>query len=73
MRVSIDYMLVNVNAIGRRAIYRIQDVSKIYNTAKEAGKDYNLRMCKYSYVDDDDNIIKTYNNAKLDGFGRRIN
>lgn len=72
MRVIILSELQNVAPRFRRAIWRKREVNRIFASAKEAGKYYNLRNCNYDFEDEDGNIVKSVRNARLDGYGNRI-
>ena len=72
MRITIETELVNVGSRFHRAIWRERRVGYTFNTAREArAAGYNLANCNYYYKDADGNEIRRYNNAKLDGYGRR--
>lgn len=71
MEVIVEYELSNVAPRFKRAIWVKRYVGIVYDSAKEAKKYHNLQNCTYKYVDDNNNTIRTFNNAKLDGYGRR--
>lgn len=72
MKVIILSELQNVAPRFRRSIWRQKEVNRIFSSAKEAGKYYNLRNCNYEFEDEDGNIVKSVRNAKLDAYGKRI-
>lgn len=72
MRIVIETELVNVSSRFHRAIWRERRAGYIFNSAREArANGYNLANCNYYYEDEEGNEIRRYNNAKLDGYGRR--
>lgn len=72
MKVIILRELQNVAPRFKRAIWRKREVNRIFDSAKEAEKYYNLRNCNYDFEDEDGNIVKSVRNAKLDAYGNRI-
>lgn len=72
MKITIDTELINVASRFHRAIWRERRVGYSFNSAREArAAGYNLANCNYYYEDADGNVIRRYNNAELDGYGRR--
>lgn len=72
--VVIDEVLTNIAPRFSQAIWRQRFDGHIFSTYKEAReKGYNLKNCNYHFEDEDGNIIRRVNNAKLDGYGRRYN
>lgn len=72
MRVIILSELQNVAPRFSRAIWRKKEVNRIFASAKEAAKYYNLRNCNYDFENEAGEIVKSVRNAKLDGYGNRI-
>lgn len=73
MKIIVKTELKNVARRFKKASWREYVVNRIYNSAKEAKRYHNLRNCNYEYISDEDEVIKAYNNAKLDCYGRRYN
>lgn len=72
MKVVVQSELCNVAGRFKKAIWRRRDVSFIYNSAKEAARWHNLKNCNYYFIDNEENVIREVNNARLDGYGRRM-
>lgn len=72
MKVIILSELQNVAPRFRRAIWRKKEVNRIFPSAKEAGKYYNLRNCNYDFENEAGEIVRSVRNARLDGYGNRI-
>lgn len=72
MKVIILSELQNLAPRFKRAIWRKREVNRIFSSAKEAGKYYNLRNCNYEFENEDGEIIRSVRNAKLDAYGKRI-
>ena len=71
MRIYIEKELVNVAPRFTKAIWRERDVRTYYDSAAEANLYHKLQNCKYQYEDEDGNVLSRYNNANVDGYGRR--
>ena len=68
-RLLVRAIKVNVNRRFQKAIYKEQEVNKIFASYREASKMYNLKNCNYDYIDDNSNVIKSvknYNYNELD-------
>lgn len=72
MKVIILSELQNVAPRFRMAIWRKKEVNRIFSSAKEAEKYYNLRNCNYDFENEAGEIVKSVRNAKLDAYGKRI-
>lgn len=72
MRVIILSELKNVAPIFHRAIWRRKEVNRIFASAKEAAKYYNLKNCNYDFVDESGETVKSVRNGCLDAYGKRI-
>lgn len=72
MKVIILSELQNVAPRFSRAIWRKRNVNRVFNSAKEAKKYYNLRNCNYDFEDEDGEIIRSVRNGVLDAYGNRI-
>lgn len=72
MKVVVVSELYNIAGKFEKAIWRKRNVSFIYNSRRDAARWHNLRNCHYQFIDDDENVIREVNNAKLDGYGRRM-
>lgn len=72
MRIIILSELQNVAPRFKRAIWRKKEVNRIFSSAKEAGKYYNLKNCNYEFEDSDGRVIRRVLNARLDSYGNRI-
>ena len=72
MRVLVISVLCNVAPRFRSAIWRRKDVNRIFSSAKEAGKYYNLRNCNYVFENEDGEVIRSVRNGVLDAYGNRI-
>lgn len=72
MKVIILSELQNVAPRFKRAIWRKRNVNRVFNSAKEAAKYYNLRNCNYDFEDEDGEIIRSVRNGLLDAYGKRI-
>lgn len=72
MKIYIDFKLENVASKFSTAIWRKTSVNRYYNSARDARKFHNLKNCKYHYEDSEGNVIRAYNNAMLDSYGRRM-
>ena len=72
MKVIILSELQNVAPRFKRAIWRKRNVNRVFNSAKEAAKYYNLRNCNYDFVDESGETVKSVRNGLLDAYGKRI-
>lgn len=72
MRVIILSELKNVAPRFKCAIWRKKEVNRIFSSAKEAGKYYNLRNCNYVFENEDGEVIRSVRNGLLDAYGKRI-
>lgn len=77
-KLCIESELNNIAPRFKKAIYRYKEVNRIFNSAKEARKYYNLSRCNYYYysIDDSGNetVIRKFENARkafLRYFGSR--
>lgn len=74
MKVLIESKLVNVAGLFRPAIWRLQEVNRIYPSVKAArAAGHNMKNCNYCLLDNDEREIRWIYNGKLDGYGRRYN
>ena len=72
MRVIVLSELQNVAPHFRRAIWRKKEVNRIFASAKEAGKYYNLRNSNYDFENEAGEIIRSVRNGVLDAYGNRV-
>lgn len=72
MKVIIISVLCNIAPRFRRAIWRKKEVNRIFSSAKEAGKYYNLRNCNYNFENEAGEIIRSVRNGVLDAYGNRV-
>lgn len=61
----------NVAPRFHKAIWRQTKVNRIFNSAKEARKMYDLSKCNYHYEDESGKNLGGYCNADVDSFGNR--
>lgn len=71
MRVLVNYKLVNIAPKFNKVIWTKTNVATIYPSARDAKKHHNLTNCCYQFLDENDNVVRTVDNAKLDAYGRR--
>ena len=72
MRLIVISVLCNIAPRFRRAIWRRKEVNRIFASAKEAAKYYNLKNCNYDFVDESGETVKSVRNGLLDAYGKRI-
>ena len=76
MKVFVESELKNVARRFNSAIWRKNEVSRYYSSAKEAKKYHNLKNCNYYYCKEDEEgnelIVSSYYNAQLDAYGNRM-
>ena len=72
MKIIILSELQNVAPRFKSAIWRKREVNRIFNSAKEAAKYYNLRNCNYDFENEAGEIIRSVRNGVLDAYGNRI-
>ena len=72
MRVIILSELKNVAPRFQHAIWRRKEVNRIFASAKEAAKYYNLKNCNYDFVGESGETVKSVRNGLLDAYGKRI-
>ena len=68
----IESRLANVSRRFRPANYELQNINRVYASAKEARKEYDLSRCNYRLEDEDGNVVALHENARVDRFGRRL-
>ena len=64
--------LQNVAPRFKRAIWRKKEVNRIFSTAKEAAKYYNLKNCNYDFENENGETVRSVRNGLLDAYGNRI-
>lgn len=76
MEILIISELKNIAPRFSRAIWRKNEVNKVFASAKKAKVFHNLKNCYYKYVRLDqygnEATIREINNAKLDSYGNRV-
>ncbi len=70
-RVVLNSVLENVAKPFSPAIWRERNVGAIFSSVKEMGMYYNVKNCNYHVEDMEENILRTVNNGRLNGYGNR--
>lgn len=72
MKIIVRYELVNVAPRFCKAVWRKRRFDVVYSSAKEAWKHHRRENCCYQHIDSDtEDIVSTFDNAKIDSFGKR--
>lgn len=58
--IEIVYELINVAPRFTKAIYRRRFINRVFESIKDAKKEYNLTKCRYHILDADYNLIRVH-------------
>ena len=72
-KVYLRSVLRNVAPRFSKAIWQKQEIGHYFSSVKEMSKMYNVRNCNYDVENEEGELIRSVNNAKLDGYGKRYN
>ena len=60
MRILVEYKMVNIAKKFSKAIWRKQEVNRVFSFVKSAKERYNLKKCKYTVCDTHGKELRTH-------------
>ena len=72
-RILVTIELVNTSGKFQKASWKRKVIQATYPSLKKAKELHNLNNCNYHYINEYDEIIKSFINANMDAYGTRYN
>ena len=72
-RILVTVELINISGKFQKASWKRKEIHNVYPSLKKAKELHNLNNCNYHYINEYDEIIKSFINANMDAYGTRYN